>query len=216
MSTITIDQENAIREYLEGKHIPAGIGNEGAACSIAAINLALSGRLTDVIPDCMSPVIGRWIINVQDSMPDDMRNSDEWRDLLPLAAGTGREHEGERAQIILDWIWETVLPYLQDVADKGGFGEAWKTMTTKKTSAAADAAARAAYAAAYAAADAAARAAYAAAYAAADAAAYAAADAAAYAAAYAAADAAAYAAADAWKIFDPTTLLRKLVEVGTK
>ncbi|MCA3291240.1 MAG: hypothetical protein ING23_12505 [Roseomonas sp.] len=215
MSTITLEQQTTIAEKLATMHLPSGLGTEEAACSIAAINLALSGKLTDDIPDCMSEVIGKWIIRVQDAMPADMRNSVKWKQLLPLAAGTGRDKEKERLAIIIDWMWGTVLPTIQPLADERGFGAEWKRMTTERTqeaakaaayadaaAKAADAAAKATYAAAMAAkaaADAAADAAYAAAYAA-DAAyaaayaayaAYAAADAAAADAAYAAADAAA-------------------------
>ena len=197
MSTISIEKQHAIATYLASHDIPAGLGSEESACSIGAINLSLAGRLTDDIPACMSEVIGRWIIPVQDAMPAEMRNSTEWKRLLPLAAGTGREKESERLAIILEWMWATTLPSLQQTADKCGFGGAWGEMCELKTSAAAYAAARAAYAAA----DAAARAAYAAADAA-------------Y-AAYAAARAA-YAAADAdaaWQSFDPCKLLQKLIEV---
>jgi hypothetical protein len=106
MSTITKDQQQAIAAFLATHELPAGLGSQEAACSIAAINLALTGELTDRIPDCMSKVIGEWIIRVQDSMPSTMRNSDEWKRLLPLAAGTGREHESERLKLILAWMWE--------------------------------------------------------------------------------------------------------------
>jgi hypothetical protein len=160
----------------------------------------------------MSEVIGKWIIKVQDSMPDDMRNSAQWKSLLPLAAGTGRAKEKKRLAIILDWMWGTVLPTLQPLADDRGFGTEWKRMTTERTRAAAEAAARAA-------AEAAARAeARAAAWAwaaeaawawAAEAAAWAAAEAAAWAAE--AAKAAAWAAA--WQTFDPCGLLERLINV---
>lgn len=61
MSTITPDQEAAIRERLASHHVAEGLGDHDDACSIASINLALSGTLTDEIPECMSPVIGRLI-----------------------------------------------------------------------------------------------------------------------------------------------------------
>jgi hypothetical protein len=217
MSTITIEQQTAIAAKLANMTLPSGLGDEEAACSIAAINLALTGELTDDIPACMSDVIGRWIITTQDSMPDEMRNSERWKSLLPRAAGTGRGKEKERIDIILEWMWITVLPTLQPLADDRGFGREWQAMTTDRTR-------KAAYAASGAAADAAADAALAAANAAADAAwaAYAAAR-----AAYAAAAAAwaAYAAAavwaatyeaaraDAWQTFDPCGLLEKLINV---
>jgi hypothetical protein len=194
VSTITPEQQKAIADLLQTMTLPAGLGTEQDACSIAAINLALTGELTDHIPDCMSPVTGRWIISVQDKMPDDLRNSAEWKSLLPLAAGTGRNHEGERLQTILKWIWETALPLVLPVADSHGFGAEWRTMLRNRTTEAADAADAAAWAAARAAARAA-DAAGGAAWAAARAAAWAA-DAAG-AAAWAAARAAAWAAAGA-------------------
>jgi hypothetical protein len=212
MSTITPNQQDAIRAYLDTHTLPKGLGTAESACSIAAINLALSGELTDTIPDCMSEVIGKWIIGVQDEMPDEMRNSAEWKSLLPLAAGTGRERERERVGLILDWMWGTVLPTVQPVADAGGFGVAWQRMTTERTDAAARTAAYAANAAAYAyAANAAANAANAAANAANAAAARTAAR---TAAAYTAASAyAAYTAAAAWQTFNPAGLLAQLIEV---
>ena len=98
MPTIDADQRQAITDFLEGRHIPSGLGTAEEACSIAAINLALTGELTDHIPDCMSLVIGKWIIVVQDAVPDELRNSAEWRRLLPLAAGTGRARADEEAR----------------------------------------------------------------------------------------------------------------------
>ena len=144
MSTISSQQQQAIAAKLAQMVLPRGLGTEDNACSIAAINLALTGELSDDIPPCMSEVIGRWIIIVQDRMPAEMRNSAEWKHLLPLAAGTGREREQERAGIILAWMWETVLPIVQPVADIGGFGEEWKKMLSEQTLEAADAAASAA------------------------------------------------------------------------
>jgi hypothetical protein len=76
-STITEQQQQAIALKLAAMHLPAGLGDEHNACSIAAINLTLSGELSDTIPLCMSEVIGKWIIPMQDAMPDTMRNSTE-------------------------------------------------------------------------------------------------------------------------------------------
>jgi hypothetical protein len=214
---ITTTQETAIREWLAAHPtLAVGIGDEKAACSVAAINLALTGTLTDAVPACMSVVIGHWMIGVQDAMPDDIRSSAAWRDLLPLAAGTGRAHEAERMTMVLEWMWTVVLPTVQPIADDCGFGAAWRDMCQTRTVAAA---AAAAYAAADADADAVAAAA---AYAAADAiaaapsgltgatdAAYAAAD-----AAYAAAAYGAYGdTGAAWHTFDPVGLLRQLIAV---
>jgi hypothetical protein len=237
MSTITTEQQASIASKLASMHLPSGLGDEHSACSIAAINLALYGKLTDEIPDCMSEVIGQWIIVVQDAMPGEMRNSARWKSLLPLAAGTGRGQEQERLDIILDWIWGTVLPSLQPLADQQGFGKQWQQMTTERTAKSADATAwatlgwatwaRAAEAAARAAARAAAE--VAAAEAAAEVAATAAAAATAVAraaaeaaaeVAWAAAEAAAEVAwataaveAEAWANFDPCGLLERLIKI---
>lgn len=131
---ITHEQEQAIREWLIAHPtLSVGLGTEEQACSIAAINLALTGELTDTVPKCMSPAIGHWIIGIQDRMPDDVRNGAAWRDLLPLAAGTGRDHEPERVAIIMDWMWGTALPIVQSIADLHGFGPQWQTMCEQRT-----------------------------------------------------------------------------------
>jgi hypothetical protein len=121
MSNLGKEEEEAIREKLQKMILCVGIGNEDSACSLAAINLALSGRLTDEIPDCMSEVIGSWIIRVQDEMPADMRNSAKWKALLPHAAGTGSLYEKQRIALILDWVWCKVVPALVPYADRNGF-----------------------------------------------------------------------------------------------
>ncbi|MDE2099409.1 MAG: hypothetical protein KGL39_19310 [Patescibacteria group bacterium] len=171
----------------------------------SAINLALTGRLEDDIPDCMSNVIGKWIIPMQDSISSEMRNSARWKSLLVRAAGTGRQHELERLAIVMDWMWGTVLPQLQPMADEHGFGDAWRRMTAGRTEADA---ARAAWAARVA--DAAwvtaSRSDAAAAWAAAE-----------WADAARAAADAARAAADAegfWASVDPCGLLERLIEVS--
>jgi len=206
MTEFTTEQRVKLEDYLSSHTLPSGIGTEESACSIAAINLAISGELTDKIPDCMSKVLGKATIRLQDNMPDKMRNSARYKRLLPDMAGTGRAKEKERLAVLMDWVWSTALPQLQPLADEIGFGVEWSNMCRLKTREAARCAAEAADADANAAdADAAnaAKAAYAAAYAAAanaaNAAAYAAnaADADADAANAAAANAAAYAAAAA-------------------
>jgi len=133
MSTITQVQQDAIADYLATHYIPARIGTKYAANSIAAINLALTGELTDNIPECMSEVIGRWILGVQNAMPDALRNSKRWKSLLPLAAGTGRAREQERLELILEWMWSTVLPDVQPFADHYGFGGQWLIMCEHRT-----------------------------------------------------------------------------------
>ena len=189
---ITTKQETAIRDVLATMpELAVGVGTREQACSIAALNLALTGTLTDTVPDCMSPVIGRWIISVQDRMPATIRDSQAWRDLLVLSAGTGSEHEAERVALVMAWMWDA-LALVQPQADARGYGVAWATMLRERTVKSANSAAAAAYA-----------------YAAAHASAYA--DAAAHAAAHAAESADAH--AFAWTAIDPVGLLRRLVAV---
>lgn len=130
-STLSNEAQQSIRNFLKGHTLVRGLGNKQNACSIAAINLALSGRLTDEVPSCMSEIIGYWIVRIQDSMPNEIRNSDEWRNLLPLAAGTGRELEAERFRDIINWYWD-MMPACQDTASRFGIGEIWSEATAKK------------------------------------------------------------------------------------
>lgn len=208
MTTLTAEQFAAIASKVASiKNIAAGLGTKESPCTLAAINLALTGKLTGTIPKCMSPVIGQWIIKIQDAMPANIRNSQRWRDQIPHAAGTGRDHEQERVNIILEWMWATVLPQIRPIADRHGFGDAWSHMCSERTAHAAKAAAGRAWASAWAAA-------WAAAWASAWAAAGAVAWAAAAAGEAAAAAGAAENAAEGWDIFDPSALLEKLIAVS--
>ena len=142
--TFTQEHKAKLEQYLATHTLPSGLGTEESACSIAAINLALSGELTDEIPDCMSDRLGSAAIVLQDSMPEEMRNSLRYKTLLPDMAGTGRKHEQERLAILINWMWSVVLPQLQPLADKHGFGSEWQTMCNLKTAASARTAAVAA------------------------------------------------------------------------
>ena len=214
MTDYTEEHRQMLIEWLEAHDLPKGLGDEQSACTLAAINLTMTGELTDYIPYCMSDVLGKAAIRLQDEMPSAMRNSKRYKALIPNMPGTGRELENERLAVLMDWMWTVVLPQVQPVADKHGFGSEWERMCVEKSAAAAraaDAAARAAdaydaYAAAAAAYDAAR---------AADAAALAddarAADAAALAAdAYAAAAAYADDADDFWEAVDPIGVLERM------
>lgn len=133
-SLLTTEETEAIENLLKECHLPQGLGTgPHEACSMAAINLALTGELTDDIPDCMSLVIGHWIIYVQDRMPDAVRNSPQWKALLPLAAGTGRACEVNRFKVCMDWMWDA-LAMVQPFANKTGFGKEWSDMIKRRTS----------------------------------------------------------------------------------
>jgi hypothetical protein len=87
--TFTQEHKAKLEEYLATHPLSSGLGSKESACSIAAINLAMTGTLTDEIPDCMSEVLGDSTISLQDAMPSEMRNSTRYKTLLPEMAGTG-------------------------------------------------------------------------------------------------------------------------------
>lgn len=189
MTIYTAEHRAKLEDYLANHSLPKGIGHEESACTVAAINLAISGKLTDSIPACMSEVLGKAAIRLQDAMPDDMRNSQRYKTLIPNMAGSGRSLEKERLAVLMDWMWSMVLPQLQSIADEGGYGEQWQIMCRKRTK---KAAARAVYAA--------------------DVAALAAADVAAYYTAYTA-----YAAdVDFWSKVDPIGVLERMTYLQGK
>jgi hypothetical protein len=144
--TFPTDARQRLIDYLDTHHVNAGLGTREEACSLAAINLALTGKLTDKIPDCMSLILGTWITHIQDYMPDELRNSKKWKALLPEAAGTGRDREDERLHIIIDWMWEIVLPQVLPFAHEHGFGDEWQHMLDARTPEAAEEVRNAAYA----------------------------------------------------------------------
>ena len=144
MTDYTTDHRLKLESYLATHTLPQGLGDRESACTLAAINIAMSGKLTDAIPACMSEVLGRAAIGLQDLMPDKMRNSARYKRLIPDMPGTGRALEQERLAILTAWMWGVVLPHLQPIADKRGFGGEWRQMCHDRTEDAARAAACAA------------------------------------------------------------------------
>lgn len=140
----TPEADQRLRAYLArpGYVIPKGTGTREAASSMAAVYMALTGKLASRPPHCMSYVIGRWIELIQDEIPQEVRDDTTWRDLLPLAAGTGREREYQRLAVVVEWTWETVLPTLERVADKYDLGTVWRHALTDRSVRAATAGAR--------------------------------------------------------------------------
>ena len=147
MLTITKEQFDAIAHRVNTHPTCHGIGTMKKSCTVAHMQIAMSGEVTDKRPDCMSAIIHAWVIPMQDSIPVERLNNPRWQRLIPFAAGTGNNHETERLSIIMDWMWGTVLTQLQPLADENGFGAEWRHMTTARTKAAAEAAAAAAAAA---------------------------------------------------------------------
>ena len=136
------EADAALRKYLESNTLSDGLGDRQSACSIAAINIALTGELTDEIPQCMSRVIGEWILSVQDHMRADDRNSRTWKNLLPEAAASGRGRENQILALLINATIERTRPALAPVAARAGVMDAWRQLRTGRG--AADAALRAA------------------------------------------------------------------------
>jgi hypothetical protein len=140
--TTTIDH-TAIANWLNTHRLVHGLGSEDAACSIASINLALTGELTDKDPsNCMSPMIREWVIRVQDKMPEKMMSRDDehgrrWRQALPLVAGSlNPDREQARLGLILEWMWERLGDDWETWVPRSAH-DGWRTMLTEQTSVAA-------------------------------------------------------------------------------
>jgi hypothetical protein len=154
----------------------------GGACAMDAVNWLVHGRHGDR-PECACPVIGRYVIGINDKMPDGQRQ--RLLAFLPRIAGSrSAAHQQARAEILARGAVRVLAPIALDAAGLSGEAKRLRALAPDCTMREAARAARAARAAA----DAAARAAWAAR----------AAGAAGWAAADAAADAAAWAAEAAW------------------
>jgi hypothetical protein len=126
-----MDAKDKVRKFLATHHLTEGLGTEDAPCSMAAINLVLTGRLTDEIPECCSEVVGNWIIITQDKMPFSLRNSRQWKNALVGYVGSGREKEIERTALIVDWAW-AYLEGLTPLAQALGLEERWTKMCLER------------------------------------------------------------------------------------
>jgi hypothetical protein len=125
--SFTKEDREKVSRFLSKTNLHQGLGSAVSPCSIAAINLALTGVLNDERPPCMSPIIHRFIMEVQDAAGPEMRNSREWKALLPWAAGSLDEDEieHERLLVIRDWMWDVVLPKHRPAED---LKDSWATM----------------------------------------------------------------------------------------
>src|SRR5882757_7335057 len=104
-SNVTPQQRELIHLNLQ-KHLRQGLGTQDEPCTIAAINLALTGRLTDELHPCVSPIVRAWVIKVQDAMPGEIRNGSQWRAAAEGIAGSAADESVERRRVslLLDWM----------------------------------------------------------------------------------------------------------------
>lgn len=148
--TITEAQRAALREALLSPDLTicSGIGDAvapgiGEACTIAEINLVLTGLLDDGPHPCMSEVIRWWVIRIQDALPTDIRNSAAWREAAVGIAGSAASESVERTRsnLILDWMWSALADdAVLAVVPAGPAREAWDRMLSERTISAANAA----------------------------------------------------------------------------
>lgn len=108
---------------------------------MAEINLVLTGELDDGPHPCVSEVIRRWVIGVQDAMPDSVRNSAAWREAAIGIAGSVSTENVERARVdlLLTWMWEALADPSVLAAVPEGARPAWSAMLSLRTAEAATA-----------------------------------------------------------------------------
>ena len=138
-TNFTPETRERLRVYLATHEITTDPRLINSTDSLGTINLVLTGKATQAIPQCMSFVIGRWITLFQDALPNDLRNSLGYKAALLDSVDTGRHPHAEQArlEVILTSMWETVLPTIQEAAELGGYGPEWLKMCELKTYAAA-------------------------------------------------------------------------------
>jgi hypothetical protein len=115
----------------------AGPVDSGERCTIAEINLVLTGTLSDDPHPCISEVIRRWVIAVQDAMPDELRNSPAWRSVAPLIAGTATDDERveqKRRDMIVAWMWDRLADEAVLAALPDAVRPTWDRMLAERTS----------------------------------------------------------------------------------
>lgn len=106
------ETQQRIADRLAGMTLIHGVSaDEDRNCSMVAVNLALTGTLTDTCPDCVSPDLHRFVISIQDRMPEYLMNADDrhgrqWREALPLVAGTAGDGLAQwRGERLREWMW---------------------------------------------------------------------------------------------------------------
>ena len=106
-----------------------GVGNpvDGTACTESALQLALTGKLTDDLHPCVDPAVHRWVIRTQDRLDDKTLNG-PWKDLAPRIVGTAGVHD--RLGKIMETMWDamSVLSF-EDVEAN----QAWQEMLRLRT-----------------------------------------------------------------------------------
>lgn len=86
----------------------------GGACAMDAINWLVHGKHGDK-PDCACPVIGKYVIGLNDAMPDDQRQ--RLLAFLPRIAGSrSAAHKQARGEILARGAVRVIAPIALDAA----------------------------------------------------------------------------------------------------
>ena len=109
-------------------YIPSGLGTDENPCTIAMIHIAYNGELSDEVLECTSDVIAMFAMRIQDLMSWGLRNSKEWREIIPLIPATGKDMEQERLAVLRNWIFEEILPLVDEKAAADGHIAEWLKM----------------------------------------------------------------------------------------
>lgn len=80
--------QSLVASFVTSATLGKGLDNSKTPCTIAAINLTLSGRYTDECPECMSPELCDFVVVLQDRLSNKCRNSAEWKSIIPLLLNT--------------------------------------------------------------------------------------------------------------------------------
>ncbi len=106
------------------------------ACTIARGWYALNGQLIDDYHPCVSEVVRKWVIHVQDVMPAEIRSSPEWRDAaidIWTTGGATQDVEDERLRLALEWMWTGLGDESVWAAVPSWLLPRWQTMLAQRT-----------------------------------------------------------------------------------
>lgn len=130
--TDTGEEVSELVEYLKDHELSMGLRSEnGETCSMGAINLVFRGELSDEALPGMSVVVWRWIVRVQDAYPSSMRNSPEWKALLPVAAVSPKSKEPAQIKLLLEVVFEEAIVLL-NTPRLNGYQHEWEGMVREK------------------------------------------------------------------------------------
>ena len=87
------------------------------------------------LPAGASEILSRWVIRIEEDLPTEMRTSERWTSAKDRITDRGRapQDEAARLSLIMNWMWNSVLPLCQEAADQTGYGDLWRRMCQQKT-----------------------------------------------------------------------------------